>query len=385
MAVYLDNNATTFLDPQVVEAMLPYLTELHGNPSSVHRFGRASRTAVDQAREQVAALVGAHPSQVIFTGGGTEANNLALKGVAAMITPGRLAVSAIEHASLMGPAGALARKGWGLDTIGVAENGCVNGDTVREVLGPSTRLVSVMAANNETGAIQDIAAVSGLAREAGALVHTDAVQAAGKVAVDFAASGAHLMSLSAHKLYGPKGVGALVVDKAVELEPLLHGGGQERGLRGGTENVAGLVGFGAAAMLALEKMKARSQRLQDLRMRMEAGLRRIPGLVIFAEESPRLPNTVQFGLMGIDGETLVLELDRLGFAVSSGSACASGSTEPSHVLVAMGVKRDLARGAVRVSLGKDNTEGDVDAFCEALVTALNRFGLITDQRVLITA
>ena len=346
--------------------MLPYLTSLRGNPSSVHRYGRAARQAIDNAREQVAALARAHPSEVIFTSGGTEANNTALQGAAARLAPGRIAASAIEHSSVLAAARALTRRGWRLDTLAVDGECRVTLPALRACLKPDTRLVSVMTANNETGAIQDIAAISREARAAGAIMHTDAVQAAGKIALDFEACGAHLMSLSAHKLYGPQGVGALIVDKSVDLEPLLHGGGQEKNRRGGTENVAGIVGFGAAAELAVKEGAARATALRELRDHLEASLRVLPPVIIFAERVERLPNTVQLSVPGIDGETLLMALDRKGIAVSSGSACASGSVEPSHVLMAMGVERELARGAIRVSLGKENTRADVDAFISAL-------------------
>jgi len=366
MSVYLDHNATTPLDERVLEAMMPYLRGEYGNPSSVHRFGRIARAAVDTAREQVAQLANAHPTQVIFTSGGTEANNLAVKGVAGRLVAGKIAVSAVEHASVMGPARALARRGWRLSEIAVDLQGRVGKEAVTAVLDAQTRLVSVMTANNETGAIQDIAAISDAVRAAGAVMHTDAVQAAGKLALDFGASGAQMMSLSAHKLYGPKGVGALLVDKAVDMEPLLDGGGQERGRRGGTENVAGVVGFGAAAELAVKELEARRARLHELRSQLEDGVRALRGAVIFAEQAQRLPNTVYFAVPGIDGETLMLNLDTMGIAVSSGSACSSESGGPSHVLTAMGVDTDLARCAIRVSVGDRNSAADVDTLLVAL-------------------
>lgn len=374
MPVYLDHNATTPLDPRVLEAMMPYLRDHHGNASSVHSYGRLARNAVDQAREQVAALVNAQSTQVVFTGCGTEANNLALKGVAARLTAGRVAVSAVEHASLLGPARALERQGWIIDAIAVDDQCRVSmaslsealEDASSDVIKAAPQIVSVMMANNETGAIQDIPAISAQARRVGAIMHTDAVQAAGKIPVDFPASGAHLMSLSAHKLYGPKGVGALIVDKSLELEPLLHGGGHEMGRRGGTENVAGIVGFGAAAELALNELAVRSAHLRKLRDLLEAGLRELPGAVIFAERAERLPNTVLIGVPGIDGEALLMSLDRKGIAVSSGSACASGSGEPSHVLLAMGVDPELARRVIRISLGQGNTPEDVLRLTAAL-------------------
>ncbi len=367
MPVYLDHNATTPLDVRVLDAMLPYLREHYGNPSSLHLQGRTARAALDQAREQVAALVNAHPSQVVFTSGGTEANNYALKGVAAKLSPGRIAISAIEHSSLQGAAQALVTHGWQCDSIAVDEQCRVSRAALSAALKSAPRLVSVMMANNETGVIQDIAAISAQVRAAGAIMHTDAVQAAGKIAVDFPASGAHLMSLSAHKLYGPKGVGALIVDKALDLEPLLHGGGHEMERRAGTENVAGIVGFGAAALLAHEELASRASHLKTLRGALEQRLRALPGIVVFAAQAPRVANTVLIGVPAIEGETLLMELDRHGIAVSSGSACTSGSPDPSRVLLAMGVDPDLARRVIRISLGKDNTLADIDR----LMTVLN--------------
>jgi len=366
--IYLDHNATTSLDERVLEAMLPYLRGAFGNPSSAYAQGRTGRAALERAREQVAALVAAHPSQVVFTSGGTEANNTALKGVAHRRAPGRLLVSAVEHASVLAPAAALGRLGWNTDSIPVNDQGEVTAPAVRAALRPDTRLVSVMTANNETGVVNDIAAVADEVRAAGALLHTDAVQAAGKWPVDFAACGAHLMSISAHKIYGPKGCGALVVDKAVDMEPLLHGGGQEKGRRGGTENVAAIVGFGRAAELALAELDESSARLTALRRRLEQGLAaQVPQLRLFAADArQRLPNTLFLALPGLDGETLLLELDRLGMAVSGGAACGSAEHAPSHVLQAMGVAPEIARCAVRISLGRGNTQHDVDTLIAAL-------------------
>jgi len=381
MPVYLDHNATAPLDGQVLEAMLPYLTEHQGNPSSAHRFGRVVRTAIDSAREQVAGLVNAHPGQVIFTSGGTEANNLAIKGVTALIQPGYIAIGATEHPCVSETAASLKKAGWQVALLPVDGQGRLIDAEVDAILGLHPVLVSAMWANNETGVIQDIAALSARVRAHGALLHTDAVQAAGKIAVDFVASGAHMMSLSAHKINGPKGVGALIVDKTVELEPLLHGGGQEKDRRSGTENVAGIVGFGAAASLAKARLTDYGTRMSMLRDRLESELRALGEVEIFAATAPRLPNTVCFAAAGIDGEALLLNLDRAGIAVSSGSACASTNREPSPVLQAMGVDADLARSAIRVSLGFDNTANDIDAFMAALATQLRQLRRLAGRAV----
>ena len=366
MKLYLDYNASTPLDERVLAAMTECMAGMPGNPSSTHQFGRASRARLDSAREQVAALAGVQPAQVIFTAGGSEANNLALHAVTAGQAAGRLAVSRIEHPSVLEPAGALTGQGWQLDLIEVDEQCRVTAQALAEKLHRDTRLVSVMMANNETGVIQDIAGLAAQARSAGAIFHTDAIQAAGKIALDFESSGVQLLSLSAHKIYGPKGVGALIVDKSLQLTPLIYGGGQEKGLRAGTENVAGIVGFGVAAELAKTQLQQRAVHARALRDSLEQGLARHQEITLFAREAERLPNTVQLAVAGIDGETLLMQLDRAGIAVSSGSACASGKNEASHVLMAMGVDADIARGAIRISLGKDTTETDIDTLLAAL-------------------
>jgi cysteine desulfurase len=369
MAIYLDHNATTPLAREVHTAMAPYLEQHFGNPSSRHRYGRAARAGVERARQQVADLVGAQPEQVVFTAGATEANNLAIKGIAAAAS-GHIAIGATEHPSVREAAEALATRGWRLSTVAVDAHGRLRPETLQAAFAPDTALVALMWANNETGTLQDIARLGDTVRRAGALLHTDAAQAAGKVEVDFAASGAHTLSLSAHKLYGPKGVGALIVDKTLELEPLLHGGGQERGRRSGTENVAGIVGFGAAAALARDRLAERSAHVGRLRERLESGLRAFDGVEILSAAAERLPNTTCAIVPGIEGETLVMNLDRSGMAVSSGSACADGRSEPSPVLLAMGVAPERARSAIRVSLGPDNSAADIDAFLAALATQL---------------
>jgi cysteine desulfurase len=371
MPAYLDHNATTPLDARVLEAMLPFLQGPYANPSSQHRYGRAARDAVETARGQVGALVGADPGEVIFTSGGTEANNLAVKGVAAMRPVGRLLHSGVEHPCVLEPMQALGRHGWNVQTMVVDGEGRVVPPALdAQLRGGDVRLVSCMVANNETGVIQDTARIAHMARATGALMHADAVQAVGKIPVSFRDCGVDLMSLSSHKLYGPKGAGALIVDAGVELEPLLHGGGQEQGRRGGTENVAALAGFGAAAALALAELETRRAQAQRLRDRLESCLAGIPGLRIFGAKAPRLPNTVQFAIPPFHSATLLGLLDKKGFAVSSGSACASGSDEPSHVLLAMGVPAEVALCAIRVSVGKDNTEAQIDAFVNALRAVL---------------
>ena len=378
--VYLDHNATTAVDERVLESMLPYLRNEYGNASSRHEFGTIARRAVTTAREQVAALVNVQPSQVIFTSGGTEANNLFIKGAAGSFKPTQIAVSGIEHPCVAKPTQELARAGWKVRKLGVTRDGEIDMSDVEAALKEPTGIVSVMLANNETGVIQDVAAVAERARAARAWVHTDAVQALGKIDVDFAALRVHAMTLSAHKIYGPKGAGALIVDKRIELKPLIAGGGHEQGMRSGTENVPAIVGFGAACELAAERREELATRLTALRERLESGLHGV-GAVIFGERAARVPNTTYFAVRNIDGETLVVELDKLGFAVAAGAACSSANTEPSATLLAMGVERDLARGAVRLSLGAQSTTEDVDGFLMALGRLVKRLKGLTAMAV----
>ena len=361
--IYLDHNATTPIDDRVLEAMLPFLKAFYANPSSLYRHGRIASSAINAAREQLAALVGVQPGQIIFTSGGTEANNLAL---ATLPPQARLAVSAIEHPSVIVPALHLKSQGHELTLLKVDTNGLITHEAIDEVISLKPGLVSIMLANNETGVVQNIAHYTDQLRAYGIKVHTDAVQALGKIPVDFNRLGAHLMSLSSHKIYGPKGCGALVFEKSVTINPVLLGGEQEQGLRAGTENVAAIVGFGKAAELAKTELAERHAYLLKLKKRLEHGLSAIPSLTVFAEQAERLPNTVQMGIQGIDGEMLLMQLDQKGIAVSSGSACASGQREPSPVLVAMGVDPAQAKSAIRISLGKANTEAETFEFIKQL-------------------
>jgi len=363
MPTYLDYNATAPLKPAVVEAMSAALAET-GNASSVHRFGRLARRAIETARGQVAALVGASQHQVVFTAGGTEANNLALAQHRSM----RVLASAIEHESVLGAAGDAV-------VIPVDRDGRVDLNALERLLGREggPALVAVMLANNETGVIQPVADVARIAHGHGAFVHCDAVQAAGKIAIDFAALGVDTLALSAHKLGGPQGVGALVVADRVELQPMLRGGGQERGRRAGTENTAGIIGFGIAAELAARDIETIS-RLAGLRDEMEARLRRAaPESIVFGAAAPRLPNTSCIAMPGVAAETQVMALDLAGIAVSAGSACSSGKVKPSHVLAAMGAG-DLAGNAIRVSGGWRSAPEDFDRLVEGWTTLWARLG-----------
>jgi cysteine desulfurase len=364
--VYLDWNATTPLRPEAREAMAA-AWDLPGNPSSVHAEGRQSRRWVEQARSSVANAVGAEPRNVVFTSGGTEANALALApGLrrASGLPVQRLVVSAIEHASVLAggrfPIEAMA-------TIGVTSSGLLDLDHLRAALkGGPPALVSVMLANNETGAVQPVAEAAEIVHSAGGLLHVDAIQALGKISCDLNAMKADLVTLSAHKIGGPKGVGVLVLAEGVlGLEPLLRGGGQELGLRAGTENVTGIAGFGAAVKAAMAALERDAIRLEGLRNRLENGLRQTPGLIVFSGDVPRLPNTTLYTVPGLKAETAVIGFDLAGVAVSSGSACSSGKVQPSHVLKAMGYGPELAQGAVRLSLGWTTSNADIDHCFEA--------------------
>jgi cysteine desulfurase len=376
---YLDHNATTPVSPRVLEAMLPWFSQRFGNASSRHEYGRAARKAIDEARQRVAEAVDAHPTEVVFTSGGSEANNLFLRGAAACLRPGLVAVSAIEHPCVREPARELVRQGWRLREIAVDGQGRVATADFSDALAERPALVSVMHANNETGVIQDVAALAAQARPSRAWFHTDAVQVLGKLPLNFRqlnGQGVHGLTVSGHKIGGPKGAGALVVDKRVELRPLIAGGGQERGLRAGTENVAAIVGFGVACELARANLLDNTARLAGLRSELERGLAE-QGATIFGAAAERLPNTVYFALPGLDGETLVAKLDRAGFAVASGAACSSANPEPSHVLLAMGVEPALARGAVRASLGPDSTAREVADFLAALADTVFQLRRLT--------
>lgn len=364
--MYLDNNASTPVDERVLQAMLPFLTTYYGNPSSLYKLGRLTRSAIDTAREQVAALVGVQAAQVIFTSGGTEANALALHATDPRT---QLIISAIEHPSVSQSAVRLKKQGRTVATIPVDNNGLVNTSALAQLKLTSPALVSIMLANNETGSIQAIAQLRQTLPDK-VIFHTDAVQALGKIPVNFKQLGVQRLSISSHKIYGAKGCGALIVDEKTALEPLLVGGEQEQGYRAGTENVAAIVGFGKAAELALSELVSRREKLLALRLQLEQALRQLPNLTIFSDAVERLPNTIQFAISGIDGEMLLMGLDQHNIAVSSGSACASEGGQPSPVLTAMGVAPALAKSAIRLSLGVQNTALEINQFVATLKTFL---------------
>ncbi|MBF0176771.1 MAG: cysteine desulfurase [Magnetococcales bacterium] len=372
--IYLDYNATAPLRPAVREAMLPWLGERWGSPSSIHTPGRMARQAVEHARRALAGLLRTHASQVLFTSGGTEANNTLLTGLAAANDhAGEIIVSAVEHPSILEPCQALARRGIRLLVAPVDGQGVVDADWITSALRPETFLVSVMHANNETGVMQPVAAIGAACRARGVPLHVDATQTVGKVVVDLEHLPVDFLTVSAHKLGGPQGIGALIVDKRRPMEPLLRGGGQESGRRSGTENVPGIVGFGAAVTALSPGLEAEAQRLQQLRAHLEDGLlAEIPEGILFGRKTARLPNTTLLGLEGLEGETLVMNMDLAGFAVSGGSACSSGRVAFSPVLRAMGVPETLGRGAVRISLGWNSQLAEVDRFIQSFARVVRR-------------
>ena len=364
-SVYFDHAATTPVDRRVLDRMLPFFCEEYGNPSELHRLGREARVAVETARAQVAAAIGAGDKEIIFTAGGTESDNLALFGYLQRFEPGHFIIGSIEHPAVMEAARALNRLGWAVDFIPVDEYGTIDLDAYEQAFRDDTRLASVMFANNVVGTIQPVAELARIAHEKGAVFHTDAVQAVGSVPIDVAALGVDMLSISGHKLYGPKGVGVLYAKRGTRLTPIIHGGGHERRLRSGTENVPGIVGIGAALEIAVAEMPQTRPRLEAMRDRMAAAvLDSVPDTKYLGHPTERLPGNVAFTVRYIEGESMLLQLDTHGYMVSSGSACASGSLEPSHVILALGLGAEEAHGSLRVSLGRENTDDEIDGFVE---------------------
>jgi cysteine desulfurase len=362
--IYLDHNATTPVAPAAADRVAAVLRDTWGNASSVHHFGQQAKAVLDEARGAVAALLGAEPSEVVFAGGGTESDNLAIRGAAeAREAAGRthLITSGLEHEAVLHTMQALARRGFSLTLLPVDAQGIVDPDVLRDALTDRTALVSIMHANNEIGTVQPVATLAALARARGALFHTDAVQSAGKIPVDVTSLGVDLLSISGHKFYGPKGTGALWIRRGVRLMPALTGGRQERNRRAGTENVPSLAGLGVAATLARQALTASAPRLAALRDRLERGiLDGVPGTQVNGAREPRVPNTTNISFDRVEAESLLIALDLEGIAVSSGSACSSGTLEPSHVLKAMGLPHARTLNSLRFSLGSGNTEAEID-------------------------
>ena len=367
--VYADNAATTKLSPAVLEAMMPYLTEEYGNPSSLYRFGNHAKRAIEQARKEVADVLGAEPFEILFTGGGTEADNWVKEIMRSLKVRGKnhFITSAVEHHALLHSAQRLQKEGFEVTFIPVDREGRIDPEQVRAAIRPETGLVSIMFANNEIGTIYPIKEIGAICRQAGVLFHTDAVQAAGHLPINVKEMNIDLLSLSAHKFHGPKGVGAFYCRRGIPLPSLIDGGAQERGKRAGTENVAGIVGLGAALRLANEEMSEASARVSAMRDRLIDGiLQTVPMCRLNGPRHNRLPGNCNISFLGIEGESLLLRLDLAGIAASSGSACASSSLDPSHVLLAIGLPHEVAHGSVRLSLSDYNTEEDVDYILEKL-------------------
>jgi cysteine desulfurase len=378
--VYFDHNATTPVAPEVLEAMVSCLGQVYGNASSIHHFGQNAKQRLEAARRQLASLIHCHPAELIFTGGGTEADNLAVLG-AVRVAAGserHVITCAIEHPAVLMAAAQLEREGVAVTRLRVGASGIVDPDDVRRALRPQTVLVSVMHANNELGTVQPIAEIARITREAGVPLHVDGVQALGKIAVDVEALGVDLYAMSAHKLYAPKGVGALYVRKGTRLAPIGFGGHHERDRRPGTENVPGIAAFGAAAELAARTLTEEGERIGALRDRLESAiLERIPGTGINGSRWRRTPNTTNLYFDGIDGEAMVIALDLRGFAVSTGAACSSGAIAPSHVLTALGLSADRARASMRFSLGRSNTAEQVDGLIDAVSASVQHLRRIS--------
>lgn len=373
--IYLDYNATTPLHPGVLEAMLPYYKSIFGNASTIHSFGQEARKAIDDAREALACLIGAEPEEIVFTSGGTEADNFALKGVASALKGkgGHIITSSIEHHAVLSTCKYLEKMGKKITYLPVDRYGWVDPERVKEAITKETILISIIHANNEIGTIEPIAEIGKIARACGVYFHTDAVQTVGKIPINVNELEIDLLSLSAHKLYGPKGVGALYIRKGTKIHPLIHGGEQERKRRAGTENVPGIVGLGEASKIASKEMKQEYSYVKKLRDRLENEIKdKIDYIRFNGHPTERLPNTSNVSFEFIEGESLVLNLDLKGIAASTGSACASGSLEPSHVLSAIGVPPVMAQGSIRFSLGRDNKEEDIDYTVENLVEIVGR-------------
>lgn len=371
--IYADNAATTKISEGAFQAMVPYLTEHYGNASSVYRIGRDAHKALEDARKQIASLINAGPMDIYFTSCGTEADNWALKGIARKLKKegkNHIVTTVIEHHAILHAAKSLEEDGFEVTYLPVNEKGRVSPEAVREALRPETALVSVMYANNELGTIQPVAEIGALCREAGVLFHTDAVQAAGTLPIDVAAQNIDMLSVSAHKFNGPKGVGFLYCKRGLHPDNFMEGGAQERGHRAGTENIAGIIGMAEAMKEAYDILEEKTERLSAMRDRIQEGLLKIPGSRFNGDEEHRLPGTVNVSFENIDGESLLFQLDLMGVAASSGSACSAGSVDPSHVLLAIGVPYNIAHGSLRISLGRYNVPEEADKIVEAVTKAV---------------
>jgi len=374
--IYFDHNATTYMRREVLDAMMPFFIDRFGNASSLHLFGQEAREAVEEAREKVAKLINSEPEEMYFTSGGTESDNLAIRGVLKArrdVNPPHVITSLIEHSAVLNTCKSLESDGVEVTYLNPDSNGVIRPELVRDAIKDNTVLISIMLANNETGVIQPVEEISAIAREKGITFHTDAVQGVGKIPVDVEKLGVDLLAMSAHKFYGPKGIGALYVRRGTKIEPVYTGGGHERGMRSGTENVPAIVGLGEAARISGEEISEEMVKLRALRDRLEDGvLEKIDDVIILGRDANRVPNTSSILVKGIEGEAITLNMSVKGFGLSSGSACSSDEPGPSHVITAMGVDPIYAQGSVRVSLGIANTEEDVELFLEIFPSVVEK-------------
>ena len=372
MRVYLDHAATTPVDEKVLEEMLPYFTKKYGNASSLHSFGREARDAIERSRERVAELIGAESEEIIFTAGGTESDNIAIKGIAFREGKGHIITSQIEHPAVMATCQHLEKKGFDVTYLPVDKYGMVSPEDVENAIRDDTILITIMHANNEIGTVEPIEEIAKIARENEIVFHTDAVQSVGKIPVNVKRIGMDMLSISAHKIYGPKGVGALYIKKGTKIEAIIHGGGHEKGLRPSTENVPGIVGLGKACELAEKRMEEDMKRMQRLRDRLIKGVLEIEESYLNGHPEKRLPNNAHFRFAAVEGESLILSLDDKGIAGSTGSACSSKKLKPSHVLMAIGLNEVQAHGSLRLTLGRENTEEEIDYVIEVLPPILEK-------------
>ena len=366
MKVYLDHAATTPVAKEVLEAMIPFFSEKFGNASSLHAYGREARKALEESREKVAKLINAEPEEIIFTGSGTESDNLAIKGIAFLHRKGHIITSSIEHPAVLETCHYLQRKGFEVTFLPVDKYGLIDIDELEKAIREDTILISIMHASNEIGTIEPVEEIGKIASKNNIIFHTDAVQSVGKIEVDVKKLNVDLLSMSSHKIHGPKGVGALYIRKGIKIEPVLHGGGHERGLRSSTENVAGIVGFAKACEIAGNRMEKDAEKMTKLRDKIIKEVLKIEETYLTGHPTKRLPNHASFYFRGIEGESLVLMLDSKGIATSTGSACSSKKLQPSHVLLATGVKPEDAHGSLRVTLGRENTEEEIEYFLDVL-------------------
>lgn len=377
MKVYLDHAATTPVDKEVLDAMIDFFNKKFGNASSLHSWGREAKEALEKSREKVAALINADADEIVFTGGGTESDNMAIKGIAFMHGKGHIITSKIEHPAVLETCKYLEKKGFDVTYLPVDKYGMVNPEDVEKEIRDDTILITIMHANNEIGTIEPIEEIGKIAKKNNIVFHTDAVQTVGKISIDVKKMNVDMLSISSHKIYGPKGVGALYIKRGIKIEPILHGGGHEKGLRSSTENISGIVGFAKACEIAMKKMKEDVERMKKLRDKIIKNVLEIEEAYLTGHPEKRLPNHASFYFRGIEGESLILMLDSYGIAASTGSACSSKKLQPSHVLLAIGLKSEEAHGSLRITLGRENKEEEIDYFLDVIPKVIEKLRKIS--------